>query len=92
MLKQDPRATSVRSSDGLDEREIICGVYRHYKGNDYQVLGTAYHSESEGLLVLYRPLYGSGALWVRPFDNFNEELKISGKYIRRFELVDEVKA
>jgi len=91
MLKQDPPAASRRSSDRLDERKITCGLYRHYKGNDYQVLGTAYHSESEELLVLYRPLYGAGALWVRPFNNFNEELKISGKNVRRFELVREDK-
>ena len=40
------------------------GVYRHYKGNDYQVLHVARHSETEELLVVYRPLYGDSGIWV----------------------------
>ncbi|MDY4181844.1 MAG: DUF1653 domain-containing protein, partial [Pseudoflavonifractor sp.] len=47
------------------------GRYRHFKGNEYQVLGTARHSETEELLVVYRPLYGEGGLWVRPLAMWN---------------------
>lgn len=46
------------------------GIYRHYKGERYQVYGVARHSETFEALVVYRPLYGEGALWVRPFDMF----------------------
>ena len=44
---------------------VKAGRYRHYKGNDYQVIGIARHSEDESELVVYRPLYGEGGLWVR---------------------------
>lgn len=42
------------------------GRYRHFKGNEYQVLGVARHSETEEEMVVYRALYGEGGLWVRP--------------------------
>ena len=45
---------------------IQAGVYRHYKGNTYQVIGIAKHSETEEDLVVYRALYGAFGLWVRP--------------------------
>ncbi|MED5525980.1 DUF1653 domain-containing protein [Gallaecimonas pentaromativorans] len=48
------------------------GIYRHYKGNLYQVYEVARHSETEEELVVYRPLYGEGALWVRPLGMFTE--------------------
>ena len=46
--------------------DIRPGRYRHFKGNEYQVLGMARHSETEEEMVVYRPLYGEGGLWVRP--------------------------
>ena len=45
---------------------IPTGRYRHYKGNEYEVIGIARHSETEEDLVVYRKLYGDGSLWVRP--------------------------
>ncbi|MDF1822409.1 MAG: DUF1653 domain-containing protein [Alcanivoracaceae bacterium] len=60
------------------------GYYRHYKGNDYQVIGVATHSESGDALVVYRPLYGEGALWVRPLDMFVEQVQVDGKSVPRF--------
>lgn len=61
------------------------GRYRHYKGKFYQVLGVARHSETEELLVVYRPLYGEGGLWVRPQAMFEEEVVVEGRSIPRFE-------
>lgn len=60
------------------------GKYRHYKGNEYQVIGVAKHSEDESELVVYRPLYGEGRLWVRPLDMFIEEVRVEGKTFPRF--------
>lgn len=47
------------------------GIYRHYKGNLYEVIGVAQHSESEEFLVVYRALYGEYGLWVRPLEMFD---------------------
>jgi hypothetical protein len=61
------------------------GRYRHYKGNFYQVLGVARHSETDELLVVYRPLYGAGDLWVRPLAMFLESVQFEGRPVPRFE-------
>lgn len=61
------------------------GRYRHYKGNYYEVIGTARHSETDERLVVYRPLYGERGLWVRPEAMFEEEVVVGGKKVRRFE-------
>ncbi len=50
------------------------GLYRHYKGKYYEVIGEAKHSESGEILVVYRPLYGEQGLWVRPSSMFEEIL------------------
>jgi len=60
------------------------GIYRHYKGNTYQVLGIAKHSETEEDLVVYRALYGEWGLWVRPLKMFSEDVEVEGKLIPRF--------
>ncbi|WP_338439488.1 DUF1653 domain-containing protein [uncultured Aquabacterium sp.] len=60
------------------------GLYVHHKGGRYEVLGVARHSETHEALVLYRPLYGEGALWVRPFAMFVEEVVINGVRQPRF--------
>lgn len=65
------------------------GRYRHYKGNDYQVLGVARHSEDETEFVVYRPLYGEGALWIRPLSMFTEEVEVQGKTMPRFALLEQ---
>ena len=51
-------------------RTIEPGVYRHFKGGEYEVVGLARHSETEEELVVYRALYGDGGLWVRPSEMF----------------------
>lgn len=60
------------------------GRYRHYKGNYYEVIGIARHSETEEPMVVYRPLYGEGGLWVRPEAMFLEEVEVGGVAVPRF--------
>ena len=60
------------------------GKYRHYKGNDYEVVGVATHSETHEPMVVYRPLYGERALWVRPLAMFMEDVTVDGKTVPRF--------
>ncbi len=60
------------------------GLYRHYKGLMYEVVGTARHSESLEPMTLYRALYGERGLWVRPAGMFNEEVVIEGVRQPRF--------
>ena len=65
------------------------GRYRHYKGNFYQVIGTARHSETDEMLVVYRPLYGEGGLWVRPEAMFLETVTLDGVSVPRFSRCEE---
>jgi hypothetical protein len=60
------------------------GLYRHYKGLMYEVVGTVRHSESLEPMTLYRALYGDKGLWVRPAAMFNEEVLIDGVVQPRF--------
>lgn len=65
------------------------GRYRHYKGGEYEVLGTARHSETDEPLVVYRPLYGEGGLWARPLAMFLETVAADGRAVPRFAFVGE---
>ena len=60
------------------------GKYRHFKGGEYEVLGLARHSETEEWLVVYRPLYGEGGLWVRPASMWGEQVERDGIVGPRF--------
>ena len=64
--------------------EFRPGRYRHFKGKEYELICTARHSETEELLVVYRPLYGEGGVWVRPAAMWNELVERDGKRVRRF--------
>ena len=66
---------------------IPLGHYRHYKGGNYEVLGVARHSETLEPLVLYRPLYNTTGMWVRPFAMFLEVAEFEGKVQARFTFV-----
>lgn len=61
------------------------GRYKHYKGNEYEVIGTARHSETEEELVVYFSIKNPDQLWVRPLTMFTEEIELDGKNIKRFE-------
>ena len=63
------------------------GIYEHYKGNQYKVIDIARHSETDELLVLYRPMYGDESLWVRPFAMFFEKVTIDDVLVPRFKYV-----
>jgi hypothetical protein len=64
------------------------GHYRHYKGNEYIVIGVARHSETDEELVVYRPDYGEQGLWVRPKEMFLETVEVDGQQISRFEFIE----
>jgi hypothetical protein len=69
------------------------GIYRHYKGKEYKVIGTAKHSETLEELVVYEALYATedasyGALWVRPKSMFLDEVLVNGVLKKRFQLLD----
>ena len=66
------------------------GRYRHFKGNAYEVVGIARHSETEEPMVVYRALYGDGGLWVRPVEMWNETVERNGKVYRRFYHLDRI--
>ncbi|MEW9573767.1 DUF1653 domain-containing protein [Rhodanobacter sp. Si-c] len=65
---------------------VVPGLYRHYKGQRYRVLGTARHSETEEPLVVYQALYGERGLWVRPAAMFAESVILDGMCVPRFAL------
>jgi len=63
------------------------GIYRHFKGQEYEVLGVAKHSETMDGLVVYRALYGDGELWVRPVEMFSDRISKDGASIPRFQFI-----
>jgi hypothetical protein len=70
----------------MDEKP---GVYRHYKGNRYELIGFARHSETREAMAIYRALYGERELWVRPASMWSELVEVDGKQVKRFALVGE---
>lgn len=76
--------------DVMTKNPVKSGIYRHYKGNLYQVLHTACHSETKEWLVVYRALYGDYGVWVRPLAMFCETVAVDGKTLPRFELIKEL--
>ena len=68
---------------------IPFGKYRHYKGNLYEVVGFATHSETLEDMVVYQPLYGESKTWVRPAGMWEELVDVDGKIAKRFERVEE---
>ena len=63
---------------------IKAGIYRHHKGQLYEVLGMARHSETEEILIVYRALYGEYGLWVRPAAMFAETVTFNSETLPRF--------
>jgi cyclomaltodextrinase len=69
--------------------ELKTGRYRHFKGNEYEVLGMAKHSETLEEYVVYRALYGEGGLWIRPVSMFLEDVIVDGRSTPRFTFIAE---
>lgn len=69
------------------DKNIKRGIYKHYKGNLYEVLEIARHSETEEWMVIYRTLYGDGGTWVRPYEMFIENVECQGTVVKRFEFM-----
>ena len=73
----------------LDEKSLIpTGLYQHYKGQQYLVFGTARHSETEEVMVIYRTCYGNFDFWVRPLEMFQETVRLDGREVPRFRLME----
>ena len=66
------------------------GIYKHYKGNLYEVVDVARHSETEEHLVVYKTLYGDFSTWVRPLDMFQETVEVDGEQVARFQFVESI--
>ena len=68
---------------------IKLGKYRHFKGNEYEVIAIAKHSETLEEMVVYKALYGDGDIWVRPAKMWDEAIEHDGKTFKRFEYIGE---
>lgn len=67
--------------------QLTLGIYEHYKGNRYEILGVGRHSETHEEMVVYRALYGSHDFWIRPLKMFFDTVTWEGKTVPRFRLI-----
>lgn len=77
----------MQSQGGEGYTMVQPGRYRHYKGQEYEVLGVARHSETEEEYVVYRALYGARELWIRPAAMFLEPVIVDGHSYPRFQFL-----
>ena len=68
--------------------EFKIGKYRHYKGNEYETISLAKHSETLEEYVVYKALYGSFEIWIRPKEMFLEKVTVNGRLVDRFEFIE----
>ncbi len=68
----------------MDTNALKPGIYRHFKGNNYELLCLARHSETMELMVVYRALYGDFGIWVRPASMWTETVNKDGREVPRF--------
>jgi len=71
----------------MKREKLKSGIYRHYKGNFYEVFFLAQHSETEELMVVYKALYGKKGIWVRPYSMFIEKVEVHGIMKERFSYI-----
>lgn len=74
---------NVKNKQSHVQDEVL-GIYQHYKGGEYEVLGIGTHSETEEKLVIYRALYNPYEIWIRPYEMFFETTEVNGESIPRF--------
>lgn len=85
--------TDIKEKTVPTENTVQPGRYQHYKGQEYRVFGVAQHSETLMPMVVYQPLYGEGALWVRPLSMFTESVELpDGKKVPRFKYISPVES
>ena len=77
----------IEDTETLEPIPVELGKYRHFKGNEYEVIGVAKDSETLEELVVYRALYGDNELWVRKKSDFEAVIERDGKQLRRFEKI-----
>ena len=90
--KAPPISAKNNERNQVADMSIKLGNYIHFKGNKYEVIGTAKHSETLEEMVVYRALSGDGALWVRPLAMWDEVVEHNGKQVKRFTHEEELKA
>ncbi|MBQ3489305.1 MAG: DUF1653 domain-containing protein [Clostridia bacterium] len=73
----------------MKKSQISLGIYRHFKGNLYEVIGLAKHSETLEDMVVYRALYEEGEFWVRPLSLWLEQVEQNGEKVPRFSYIGE---
>ena len=66
------------------QKPSITGIYRHYKGNEYEVIGAGTHTKTDEKFVVYRSLKDTQLIWIRPYDMFFESVIVDGKTLPRF--------
>ena len=71
----------------LTESVVVGGIYEHYKGVLYKIIGLARHSESLEEMVVYQALYGNNDIWVRPLGMFLEHTTFEDRLLPRFRFV-----
>lgn len=78
-------------SNKISKSKIKLGLYEHFKGGKYRVIGVAKHSETLEDIVVYEALYENprSKLWVRPFENFIGYKELNGEKIKRFKFIPE---
>ncbi len=69
--------------------QLKLGKYRHFKGNEYEVIGIAKHTETLETVVVYKALYDDGEMWIRPLSMWNETIERDGKTFKRFQYIEE---
>lgn len=73
-----------------EAKSLKLGLYEHHKGNKYQVLGIAVHSETLEEVVVYKALYGEGLTWIRPLKMFLETVEVNGEKKPRFRFIEQL--
>ena len=68
--------------------ELKKGKYKHFKGNEYELIDIVTHSETLEKMVLYKPLYNDSGMWVRPVSMWEEEVEVNGCKVKRFTYID----
>ena len=73
----------------MQSSELQPGKYRHFKGNEYELLGVAHHSETLEPMVVYRAMYGDHSVWVRPASMWSELVTRDGRAVPRFTYLED---